>query len=64
MTEIFAKDCKCVKCGQQAVAFWPIIDPDIQEKPYCWKCLDSIEIQIRLLIAMYEQVAMYEQEKE
>lgn len=24
-----ASECKCVECGKQAVAFWPIIDPDI-----------------------------------
>lgn len=36
-----ASDCKCVVCGKQAVAFWPIIDPDIPEHPYCRKCLDK-----------------------
>ena len=24
-----AKDCKCCACGKQAVAFYPIVDPDI-----------------------------------
>lgn len=38
---IYAKDCKCVKCGKQAIAFWPIIDPDIPSHPYCRKCLDK-----------------------
>lgn len=36
-----ATKCKCIKCGQQAVAFWPIIDPDIPANPYCRKCLDK-----------------------
>jgi len=35
-----AKDCKCEDCGKQAVAFWPMIDPDIPSLPYCRSCLD------------------------
>lgn len=38
---IKASDCKCVVCGQQAVAFWPACDPDIPSHPYCRKCLDK-----------------------
>lgn len=38
---VYAKDCKCVKCGKQAVALWPVIDPDIPSLPYCRKCLDN-----------------------
>ncbi len=36
-----ASDCKCVDCGERAVAFYPITDPDIPEHPYCRKCLDK-----------------------
>lgn len=51
MAEIFAKDCKCVECGEQAIAFWPCCDPDIPSHPYCRKCLDDIkkELLIKLL---------------
>ena len=37
---IKASECKCIECGAQAVAFWPCIDPDIPQHPYCRKCLD------------------------
>ncbi len=36
-----ASECKCCVCGKQAVAFWPIIDPDIPSYPYCRNCLDK-----------------------
>ena len=39
--EIKASDCKCCTCGKQAVAFWPVIDPDIPSEPYCRECLDK-----------------------
>jgi hypothetical protein len=32
MTYTKATDCKCCVCGKQAVAFWPVIDPDIPSK--------------------------------
>ena len=37
---------KCVECGQPAVAFWPLIDPDIPTYPYCRKCLDKAKIEL------------------
>lgn len=40
-----ATDCKCCVCGKQAVAFWPIIDPDIPDHPYCRKCLDEAKAE-------------------
>lgn len=43
---INASDCKCVVCGKQAVAFWPIIDPDIPEHPYCRKCLTEAQAKV------------------
>lgn len=39
--KVKASDCKCCICGKQAVAFWPVIDPDIPSHPYCRKCLDK-----------------------
>lgn len=36
-----ATECKCCKCGKQAVAFWPVCDPDIPAHPYCRECLDK-----------------------
>ena len=41
-----ASECKCIVCGKQAVAFWPLIDPDIPEQPYCRKCLDKAKIEL------------------
>ena len=45
-----ASDCKCCKCGKQAVAFWPVIDPDIPSYPYCREHLDKekMELMIKL----------------
>jgi len=43
---IYAKDCKCNKCGRSAVAFWPNIDPDIPRKPWCRKCLDEAKFKV------------------
>ena len=45
---VYAKDCKCCECGEQAVAFWPCSDPDIPSHPYCRKCLDKIKMQMLL----------------
>lgn len=44
MTYTKASDCKCCVCGKQAVAFWPVIDPDIPSNPYCRKCLDKTKL--------------------
>lgn len=41
-----ASECKCHICGKQAVAFWPMIDPDIPAEPYCRKCLDKAKIKV------------------
>ena len=45
---IKASDCKCCECGKQAVAFWPVIDPDIPSHPYCRKCLDKAKSELML----------------
>ena len=54
MRKMKASECKCIKCGQQAVAFWPIIDPDIPANPYCRKCLDREKME--LLLHMIEKI--------
>lgn len=41
-----ATECKCIVCGKQAVAFWPVIDPDIPAQPYCRKCLDKAKAEV------------------
>lgn len=46
-----ASDCKCVVCGKQAVAFWPIVDPDIPEHPYCRVCLNKAKAE--MLVKMF-----------
>lgn len=48
-----ASECKCIECGQQAVAFWPVIDPDIPSHPYCRKCLD--DTKVRTIIKILER---------
>ena len=45
-----ASECKCCMCGRQAYAFWPCIDPDIPQQPYCKKCLR--EQQLKLVISV------------
>ena len=48
-----ASECKCCVCGKQAVAFWPVIDPDIPADPYCRKCLDKEKHKVMMkLLAM------------
>ena len=47
-----ASECKCVDCGKQAVAFFPVCDPDIQAFPYCRECLDKVKM--KLLIQLNE----------
>ena len=41
-----ASECKCVECGAQAVAFWPVLDPDIPANPYCRKCLYKVKAEM------------------
>ena len=43
-----ASDCKCCKCNRKAVAFWPVIDPDIPSNPYCRTCLDKAKFWLIL----------------
>lgn len=46
-----AKDYKCSECGEQAVAFWPCVDPDIKSYPWCRKCLDKEKNKLLIKIA-------------
>ena len=50
-----ATDCKCCICGKQAVAFWPLVDPDIPEQPYCRECLDKQKIQLLVNLGRYDK---------
>lgn len=46
-----ASDEKCCVCGKQAVAYWPVFEPDIPSYPYCRECLDKEkkELMFKLL---------------
>jgi hypothetical protein len=51
--EINVSDYYCVKClGKNkkvpATQFWPCIDPDIKNYPYCAKCVQELEMEIFL----------------
>lgn len=43
---IQAKDKKCTDCDKQAVAFFPVFDPDITSYPYCRVCLDNRKLSL------------------
>lgn len=47
-----AQECNCVRCGKQAVAFFPIFDPDIPSYPYREKCL--YKTRYELMIKLHE----------
>lgn len=47
---IQAKDKKCTDCKNNAVAFFPVFDPDIPSYPYCRKCLDTRRISLLIAI--------------
>lgn len=46
----YAKDEKCCICSKQAVAYWPIIDPDIPSYPYCRECLDKAKMELMVML--------------
>ena len=50
-----ASECKCCECGEQAVAFWPCIDPDIPSRPYCRKCLDKAKVSVLIKAFGYSE---------
>lgn len=41
-----ANEFKCVECDEPAVAFWPVIDPDIPSSPRCRKHLDRAKNEV------------------
>lgn len=41
-----ASKCKCCICDKHAYAFWPFIDPDIQQHPHCEKCLREQQMKV------------------
>lgn len=45
---VHASDCTCCEegCKNKAVAFWPMIDPDIPHYPYCRECLDKAKLSL------------------
>ena len=58
-------DCKCCMCGKPAVAFWPCIDPDIPQHPYCRECLEKEKMKV--IIAIYgdeDGKRLFEQSKQ
>lgn len=46
-----ASDERCCVCSKQAVAYWPVYEPDIPAYPYCRECLDKEkkELMIKLM---------------
>lgn len=46
--EVQASELNCCeeKCKEKAVAFWPVMDPDIPSHPYCRKCLDKAKLKL------------------
>ncbi len=52
-----ANECKCCRCGKPAVAFWPLIDPDIPAQPYCRECLDKQKIKLLIELFGHEKKA-------
>ena len=43
-----ASECQCVECGKQAVAFWPVCDPDIPSYPYCRERLYKAKMELMI----------------
>lgn len=50
-----ASECKCVECGKPAVAFWPVIDPDIPAHPYCRECLAKAKEKLLSKLLMIDE---------
>ncbi|MDD5068822.1 MAG: hypothetical protein PHN89_04470 [Candidatus Pacebacteria bacterium] len=61
--KIYAKDKKCCKCKAQAVAFFPVCDPDIPSHPYCQKHLDEARMNIFNEIEKLNQKPKHGQER-
>ena len=50
MARVKASECKCCECGKPAVAFYPVIDPDIPSYPYCPACLEKAMIEMAKVV--------------
>ncbi len=55
--KVHAEDYYCVRCYEekkliQAEKFWPNVDIDIKNYPYCKKCIDDLNLD--LMISMYD----------
>ena len=54
MTTTYAKDCKCYRCGKQAVVFVGLNDPDGTDYPMCRKCADDWQMDVYLEIFKFD----------
>ena len=50
-----ASELKCCRCGEPAVALWPLIDPDIPPQPYCRKCLNEAKVKVLMETFGYDE---------
>lgn len=57
-----ATECKCTVCGKQAVAFWPVIDPDIPSYPYCRECLNKEKMSLMIKLRKIDKKRRKEQQ--
>lgn len=50
--KILASDCNCCEegCENKAVAFYPMIDPDIPPNAYCKECLDKAQTRVLIML--------------
>lgn len=56
-------EAKCIKCGEQAVAFWPVIDIDIETFAWCRKCLNKEKVKFLMKLNKWDEQAEDTQEK-
>ena len=45
-----ASECKCCECDKQAIAFYPVVDPDIPSYPYCAEHLEKAMIDMAKVV--------------
>lgn len=60
ITTINATELNCCECGGEAVAFWPIVDPDIPSWPYCRPCLDNAKQKFIIKLSLLESKKSHE----
>ena len=46
MSKKYAKNQRCCMCDKQAVAFYPVVDPDIPSHPYCADHLEEAMVDM------------------